>query len=72
MMQLCTTKCPSCGNMVSHLNFWRQIGDKFFHICDECMTKEIKPEALLLIGFHYGYEMAQYEMKKFLSTNLPH
>lgn len=59
-------ECPKCLKKVSYLEFWKQIGDKYFHLCSVCMKEPTGPEDLIMIGFHHGRESFKTQIKEWL------
>ena len=41
-------RCPMCGQDRSILQFWKQIGDMYFHICSDCYKNPMTDETTLL------------------------
>ena len=52
--------------MVSHLEFWRKIGEKHFHICKDCLNIPLSEEDLVMIGFDHGYKAHKEYIRKTL------
>ncbi len=70
MLQMIPTKCPRCEKMVMQLNFFKQVKDKYFHVCEEChKLPKLSDDDLLLIGFHFGYQKAREDVQNFLNSN---
>ena len=66
MLRAVPIKCPKCNKFVGSLNFWKQIGDKYFHLCKDCCNIPLSEDDFLLIGFHYGYLKSREDIKKCL------
>ena len=60
-------KCPKCNKMVDHLKLWRQLDNKYFHICEKCFDSPFGEDDILRIAFYYGYQKANEDVKKFLT-----
>jgi hypothetical protein len=69
MLQQVPIKCPSCGRMVEYLSFWREIEEEKYHLCDDCIKADPINDALFRIGFHYGFQKARDEIRKFLAES---
>ena len=69
-MQIVQSKCPACGKMVNYLEFFMKVGDKYFHICKNCLNIPLSFEKHLEIGFHYGREAMRKEFKDFLAGEI--
>lgn len=67
MLQIGLIKCPKCRKMVNQLEFWKKVGEYYFHLCNECKNIPLCEDDLLLIGFFHGRSHFKQEIKDFLS-----
>ena len=59
MIKQTTIKCPNCNTEVDHLELWKKVEGKYFHLCEKCINDNFfQQDALLLIGYVHGFEMA--------------
>ena len=72
-----TIACPMCMQRVTSLQFWKKVGESYFHLCTDCCVKPKSEDDLLRIGLVTGFQegidkasnAVKEEAKKFISEN---